>query len=329
MAKNNHFYYDEESCEFVPLKYNRTKNLIHSISFWLINGFVFAIFALSVLTKTIGTPAEIALKDENRALVKHLKETDKTLNDMQKQLEFIAEMDNEMYRTIVGMDPVTEERRLAGTGGADIYADYDYHSKDASEILRSTASKLDQLERKMNVQVLSFEEIKSYYNSNQDRLRNIPAIKPVNGILLSGYGMRLHPVLRYKRMHEGVDFRADINTEVYATGDGVVRFASRNGSYGNLLEIDHGFGMVTRYAHLSSFVKGVRPGKRVQRGELVAYTGNTGLTEGPHLHYEVLVDGKPIDPLTYLIADISPEEYLMFKRTIENEENEFSISLMN
>ena len=328
MAKNNHFYYDEERCEFVPVNYNHSKKLIHSISFWLINGFVFAIFALSVLTKTISTPAEIALKDENRALVNHLKETDNTLSNMKEQLDFIAQMDNEMYRTIVGMDPVTEDRRLGGVGGADIYSEYDYHSKDASNILRSTASKLDQLERKMSVQLLSFEEIKSYYNSNQDRLRNIPAIKPVNGILLSGYGMRLHPVLRYKRMHEGVDFRADVNTEVFATGDGVVRFSSRNGTYGKLLEIDHGFGMATRYAHLSSFAKGVRPGKRVQRGELVAYTGNTGLTEAPHLHYEVLIDGKPIDPLTYLIADISPEEYLMFRSTNNSTENEFSISFL-
>lgn len=329
MSKNNHYYYDEERCEFVPVQYNRSKKLIHSISFWLINGFVFAIFALSILTKTIGTPAEIALKDENRALVNHLKKTDKTLGEMQNQLEFIAKMDNEMYRTILGIDPVTEDRRLAGIGGSDIYSNYDYHSEDASDILRKTASKLDQIERKINVQILSFEEIKSHYNTNQDRLRNIPAIKPVNGILLSGYGMRLHPVLRYKRMHDGVDFRADVNTEVFATGDGVVRFASRNGSYGNLLEIDHGFGIVTRYAHLSSFAKGVRPGKRVQRGEMVGYTGSTGLTEGPHLHYEVLVDDKPTDPLTYLIADISPEEYLMFRESNEGAENQFSISFLD
>lgn len=328
MTKKTHFYYDEERCEFVPVEYNRSKKIIHSISFWLINGFVFAIFALSLLTKTIGTPAEIALKDENRALVTHLKETDQTLNQMKDQLEYIAQMDNEMYRTVVGIDPVTEERRLPGTGGIDLYSEYDYYSKDTADILRSTASKLDQIEHKMSLQVRSFEEIKSSYNSNQDRLRNIPAIKPVNGILLSGYGMRLHPVLRYKRMHEGVDFRADVNTEVFATGDGIVKFSSRNGTFGNLLEIDHGFGMVSRYAHLSSFAEGIRPGKRVQRGELVAYTGNTGLTEGPHLHYEVLVDGESIDPLTYLIADISPEEYLMFKSTGENSENEFSISYL-
>lgn len=315
MAKKNHFYYDEERCEFVPVTYLKSKKLIHSISFWLINGFVFAIFALSILTKTIGTPAEIALKDENRALINHLKETDETLSNMKDQLDYIAELDNDMYRTIVGMDPLPQNQRYAGTGGADIYSEYDYHSEEASDILRSTASKLDQLERTMNVQLLSFDEIKSYYNSNQNRLRNIPAIKPVNGILLSGYGMRLHPVLRYKRMHEGVDFRADINTEVYATGDGVVKFSSRNGTYGNLLEIDHGHGMVTRYAHLSSFAQGIRPGRSVKRGDLVAYTGNTGLTEGPHLHYEVLVDGEPIDPLTYLIADISPEEYSLFKNS--------------
>lgn len=326
MLKHNHYFYDPDRCEFVPVKYDLKKKLIHSLSFWLINGFVLASLALAGLTKTIGTPAEIALKDENRALVEQLKHNEKSLIEFEKQLQFISKNDNEMYRSIIGLDPVSEDLRMAGTGGADVYSKFDHHSDDVSEILRSTASKIDQLERKISVQILSFEEIKSYYNSNQDRLRNIPAIKPVNGIILSGYGMRIHPVLRYRRMHEGVDFRADINTEVYATGDGVVKFAGRKGTYGNLLEIDHGFGMVTRYAHLSSFTDGIRPGKRIQRGDMIAFTGNSGLTEGPHLHYEVLLDDKPINPMTYLIADISPEEYLMFKDTAEPN-SDFSISL--
>lgn len=327
MADKTHYIYDPERCEFVPLEYDSGKKIIHSLSIWLINSIVFASFGLALLSNVAGTPAEIALKDENKTLISQLKKAELSILDIENQLDVIAKLDNEMYRSILGLDPILEDLRVAGIGGADIYSDFDFHSKDASEILRRTASKLDKLERQMNVQMLSFDEIKSYYNSNQNRLRNIPAIKPVNGIILSGYGMRPHPVLGYRRMHEGVDFRADVGTEVFATGDGVVKFASRRGTYGNLLEIDHGFGIITRYAHLSGFADGIRPGRKVTRGEMVAFTGNSGLSKGPHLHYEVLVNGKPEDPLNYLIADITPEEYLMFKEI--NQNSEFSISFLD
>lgn len=325
MLKQKHYYYDSESGKFVPLQYDSRKKLIHSLSYWLINGFVIVTFVLAILSKSAGTPSEIALKYENKALAEHLRQTEESLTELERQLHYISKMDSDMYRSVLGMEPVSEDLRKAGTGGADIYSKFDVHSQSTAELLRNTASKVDQLERQISVQILSFEEIKSFYNSNQERMRNIPAIKPVNGILLSGFGMRIHPVLRYRRMHEGIDFRADVGTEIHATGDGVVKFAGRKGTYGNLLEIDHGFGMITRYAHLSSFEDGIRPGKRVKRGELVAYSGNTGLSEGPHLHYEILVDGKPVDPLQYLIADISPEEYLLFRE--EEEESDFSISM--
>jgi len=327
MPSKNHYIYDPDQCEFVPVKYDIKKKLINSISFWLINGLVMAIFGLAVLTNYVGTPAEIALKDENRILVEHLKNTETSLIELEKKLEDIAELDNEMYRTILGLDPVSEDLRMAGTGGANIYSDFDYFNRETSEILRSTASKIDKLERRIGVQRLSFDEIKGHYNNNKERLRKIPAIKPVNSIILDGFGMRTHPVLGYKRQHDGVDFRAEINSEVFATGDGKVVYASRHGSYGNLLEIDHGFGIVTRYAHLNRFADGIRPGTKVKRGEMVAYTGNTGLSSGPHLHYEVLVDGKPVDPINYMIADITPEEYLMFKELNENQESLFSISI--
>ncbi|MDZ7719521.1 MAG: M23 family metallopeptidase [Balneolaceae bacterium] len=314
MAKKNHYYYDSERCEFVPIEYNLKKKLIHSISFWLINGIVLATFGIALLTYFVGTPAEIMLKDENRALVEQLERAESSITEIEQQLKTISELDNEMYRTILGLDPITEDLRMAGTGGSDSYSEFDYYSEDTSEILRSTASKLDRLERRLGIQKVSFTEVKNYYNTNQKRLKSIPAIRPVNGIILSGYGMRIHPVLRYKRMHEGIDFRADVATEVYATGDGVIKFADRKGTFGNLIEIDHGFGFVTRYAHLSNFVKNLRAGQKIKRGDLIGYTGNSGLTEGPHLHYEVLVNDRPIDPLNYLIADVTPEEYLLFKR---------------
>ncbi len=315
MSKKDHFYYDPERCEFIPVNYDPKTKLLHSISYWLINGVVLATICIAVLTNYIGTPAEIALKDENKALIDQLRRAESSLTDIETQLQTIAELDNEMYRTILGLDPVTEDLRMAGIGGADIYSRHDYYSQDASEILRSTSSRLDRLERRLGVQKVSLDEVKSYYNTNQERLKSIPAIKPVNGIIISGYGMRIHPVLRYKRMHEGIDFRADINSDVHATGDGVVKFVGRNGTFGNLIEIDHGFGFVTRYAHLSKFVKGLKPGKKVKRGDLIGFSGNSGLTEGPHLHYEVLLNNRPTDPLQYLLADVSPEEYLLFRKS--------------
>lgn len=315
MSKKTHFYYDSERCEFVPIEYDLKKKIIHSLSFWLINGIVLAAFGVSILTNYIGTPAEIMLQDENKALVEQLKRAESSIIDIENQLHTISELDNEMYRTILGLDPITEDLRIGGTGGTDPYSKYDYFSQETSEILRSTASKLDRLERRLGVQKVSFSEVKKYYNTNQDRLKSIPAIRPVNGIILSGYGMRIHPVLRYKRMHEGIDFRADINTEVFATGNGTVKFAGRNGTYGNMIEIDHGFGFTSRYAHLSTFAENLRAGDTVERGELIGFTGNSGLTEGPHLHYEILVKNRPVDPLNYLIADVTPEEYLLFKQS--------------
>lgn len=315
MAKKNHFYYDPERCEFVPIEYDIKKKLIHSLSFWLINGIVLAAFGIAVLTNYMGTPAEIMLKDENKALVEQLKRAESSIIDIENQLQAISELDNEMYRTILGLDPVTEDLRMGGVGGTDLYSHFDYYSDETSEILRSTASKIDRLERRLGVQKVSFDEVKNYYNTNQERLKSIPAIRPVNGIIISGFGMRIHPVLRYKRMHEGIDFRADINTEVFATGDGTVKFVGRKGTFGNLIEIDHGFGFVTRYAHLSTFADGLRAGDKIKRGELIGFSGNSGLTEGPHLHYEVLVKNRTVDPLNYLIADVTPEEYLLFRQS--------------
>ena len=313
MAPNKHYIYDEDQCRFVPVEYGSGERYLHTFSIWLISSIVFACIGLAALSQNIGTPAELALQAENNVLSSQLENTKTSIIDLESQLEGIASTDNEMYRSVLGMDPISEESRQPGTGGTDLYSEFDLYSEEAAEILKWTASKLDNLERRVNVQKMSFNEIHEYYNSNQERLKHVPAIRPVNGILLSGYGMRLHPVFKYKRMHDGIDFRADVGTDLFATGDGVVKYASRNGNYGNLLVIDHGFGFETRYAHLSGFADGLKVGTEVTRGDLVAFSGNTGLTNGPHLHYEVHLDGEAIDPLNYLFADVTPEEYLMYQ----------------
>lgn len=318
MSFKNHFYYDEQRCEFVPVSYSKKDQILYTACIWIINGVIVSTIGLSLLSNYVGTPSELALASENKILIEQLSETKTTIIDMEEKVQEIAGLDNEMYRSVLGLDPIPYEERQKGTGGADPYEEFDVYSSEASEILRWTSSQLDNLERKINIQKLSFEEIKHYYNQNQEKLRHLPAIKPVSGILLSGYGMRMHPVLKYRRFHEGLDFRADIGTDVFSTGEGTVKFAGRNGTYGLLLVIDHGYGYETRYAHLSGFAEGVKKGSKVQRGDLVAFTGNTGMTQGPHLHYEVMLNKKPVDPLNFLFADTTPEEYLMYQDISKN-----------
>ncbi len=318
MSLNNHYYYDEEKCEFVPVQHSRFDLTIYTACLWILNGVVLAGIGITLLSNYIGTPAELALKAENETLIEQMKTTRESINVLESRMESISEMDNEMYRSVLGMDPIAPEERMAGIGGTDPYSEFDVYSEETSDILRWTSSKLDNLERRMGIQQVSFNEIKGYYNENREFMRHLPAIKPTTGILLSGFGMRVHPVLKYRRMHEGVDFRADIGTPIYATGDATVKIAGRRGSYGLMIVLDHGKNYETRYAHLSGFADGIRPGTEVNRGDLIGYSGDTGMTQGPHLHYEVRLNGKPVDPLNYLIADTSPEEYLMYQDIARN-----------
>ncbi|MFU8813542.1 MAG: M23 family metallopeptidase [Balneolaceae bacterium] len=318
MSDRKHYVYDTETCQFIPIQYSKKDKAFHTISIWVLSSIVFASIGLGLLSAYTGTPAEIALKAENHILLEQLSNTQTSILRLEEEVESIAQTDNEMYRSVLGMEPLSNDAREPGTGGTDLYSEFDLYSADAAELLKWTASRLDNLERRLNVQRMSFEEIQLYYNENQERLRHLPAIRPLSGILISGFGMRVHPIFKYRRMHEGIDFRADVGTEIYATGEGVVKTAGRRGNYGIVLEIDHGFGYLTRYAHLSGFAEGVRAGTRVERGQLVGYTGNTGLTEGPHLHYEIRIDGQAVDPLNYLFADITPEEYLMFREVAES-----------
>lgn len=318
---DKHYYYDEQKCEFVPIEYNKAEQLVYSVSLWILTGVVFAGLGIIILSGQIGTPAELALKAENEALKEQLELTRSSIIDLDQKLEIIAERDNEVYRSVLGMEEISEDERKAGIGGADRYQEFDQFSESAVELLQWSSTKLDNIERKISIQNLSFEEIRNQYNLNRDKLRHIPAIKPAGGILLSGFGVRYHPILEYRRPHNGIDFRADVGSPIYATGDGVIKFAGRNGNLGRVIVIDHGYGFETVYAHLSAFGEGIRSGSKVTRGQEIAKSGDSGLVEGPHLHYEVHHYNEPVDPLFYLFADTSPEEYQMFRKISDTNTN--------
>lgn len=287
--------------------------MVYNIAIWAITGVTLAGLGIIILSSYVGTPSELALKAENEDLYRQLHKTKSSILELDEKLQSLAQTDNEIYRSVFGMEEISYDEREAGIGGSDAYKEFDIHSEPAAELLKWTSEKIDNLERRLGMQKLSFEELKEAYNTNREALRHLPAIKPTKGIILSGYGMREHPILMYKRKHNGTDFRAEMGSPVYATADGTVIYAGTMGNLGRIVKIDHGFGYQTLYAHLSTFEKDIKVGSKVERGEKIALSGNTGLTEGPHLHYEIFYNGVTIDPINYLFADISPEEFKMYQ----------------
>ncbi len=318
MALNNYYYYDEQNCEFVPVEYNSLERVVYTACVWILCGVVLSGIGISILSFSVGTPAEIALQAENQELINQLEKTKETIQDLDQEVDQLAQTDNEMYRSVLGMDEISYDERQAGAGGADVYSEYDIYSQETADILKWTSKNLENLERSINIQKLSFQEIQKYYNKNQKKLKHMPAIKPTKGIVLSGFGMRFHPVLGYRTPHEGLDFRANIGSKIFATGDGTVKYADLKGTYGRLVVINHKYGYESYYAHLSSYAKGIKPGTKVKRGDLIGFSGQSGRVEGPHLHYEVHQNDKPVDPLKYIFADTTPEEYMMYKDIVEN-----------
>jgi murein DD-endopeptidase MepM/ murein hydrolase activator NlpD len=171
--------------------------------------------------------------------------------------------------------------------------------------------RLDRIMKKMYVQSKSYDEVSKLVKANSNMLASIPAIQPIanNDLkrLASGFGFRVHPIYKTRKMHTGMDFTASIGTEIYATGDGVVKEIKADGGYGNHVILNHGYGYQTLYAHLSRF--GVRAGQKIKRGDIVGYVGNTGRSTGPHLHYEVIKNGAKINPVNFYYNDLTPADY--------------------
>jgi murein DD-endopeptidase MepM/ murein hydrolase activator NlpD len=160
-----------------------------------------------------------------------------------------------------------------------------------------------------------------YYTAKGESVRKALLRTPVNGARISsGFGMRNHPILGYSKMHKGVDFAAATGTPVYAAGDGVVSFVGRKGGYGNYVQIKHNGQYASAYAHLSRFATGVAPGKKVKQGQIIAYVGSTGASTGPHLHYEIVMNGKQVNPANIKFKTgnvLAGNELKSFKRSIE------------
>ncbi|MEW6510272.1 MAG: M23 family metallopeptidase [Bacteroidota bacterium] len=248
------------------------------------------------------------LTAENKILKDQLHALAEKMVVVQKALDKLADRGNEL-RTAVDLARIDDDTRAAATGGSMPPPAGSFLSGEAREVLNTSAALLDKLEREVKLQQTSYEEITRRMEYNKGLFAHIPAIKPMEGAYsVNGFGMRIHPVLRVYRMHEGVDIISDVGTNVYAAGDGIVRFAGRTaGGYGVVVEITHGYGYSSLYAHLARAL--VREGQAVKRGELIAKSGRSGLVSGPHLHYEVRYMGRKHNPVDYFFDDIDAARY--------------------
>jgi murein DD-endopeptidase MepM/ murein hydrolase activator NlpD len=237
-----------------------------------------------------------SMSRENAVLQAQLASLDRKLDGFQLVMKELGKSDDQL-RTSVDLPPIPNDMRKVAVGGVEVNRDYGI-SSDANELIANVTNTLDILSREASLQGQSYTSILNKYQSNQKLFTHIPAIDPVrDGVITDGFGMRFHPILRMRIMHEGIDIVADYGTPIYATGDGTVSYVGLRGGYGTAIEIDHSFGYATVYGHLSKPL--VREGQKVKRGQVIAFSGNSGLSTGPHLHYEVIKDGAHVDPAAY------------------------------
>lgn len=317
------YYYDTESCRYERIKVS-TWDIIWNALGFLTVALVMAMGIVWFYIVYFESPEEAQLRKENAELQLYYDLLNEDLDEANKMLSTLQERDDNIYRVIFGVNAIPEEIRQAGTGGTDRYRDLADGNLEREDLVLSNFSKIDRLKKQMYIQTKSYDEIVEMAKNREDLLASIPAIQPVSNKelkrLSSGFGYRIDPFYKTSRMHYGTDFSLEVGTPVYASGDGKIKWTRSSFSgYGKQIEIDHGFGYVTKYAHLDKFV--VKPGQTIKRGDLIAYSGNSGKSTAPHLHYEVHLNGKKINPIHYFSRDLSPEEYeeILKLASIENQ----------
>lgn len=320
MAKAK-FYYNPDTLSYEPIKAEPKrvfkKTLFYGCAFLLagVIGFV-------VLSTFLKSPSERATLRELENLKMNYTILDKKLGQASAVLEDIQERDNYIYRVFFEAKPISDEERKAGFGGVNRYKYLE--GFNYSEMIKEAAKKVDVLSKRLVIQSKSLDEISKLAAKKKEMLASIPAIQPVAkgdlNRLASGYGMRIHPIYKTRKMHWGMDFSAPRGTKIYATGNGVVSLTkfSRKG-YGYHVKVNHGFGYETLYAHMTKYV--VKQGQRVKRGDLLGYVGSTGTSTAPHLHYEVKKGDQKMNPVYFYHNDLTPEEYeeMLEKSSHENQ----------
>lgn len=322
MSKKVKYYYDTENLAYHKIKPQKRKKVGYALLFLIAS----ALFGFLCFVVLMNTPYFETPKDKIQAReIDNMKIRYSILNKKIENIEQVAadleERDNNLYRIYFNSAPISNEKRR---GIIDIERYKELEGYNNSDLVINTSKKVDGISKALAFQSKSLDEILKLAKAKDKLLSAVPAIQPVKNEdlrhMASGFGYRTDPFTKAKKMHEGMDFTAKTGTPIYATGDGVVKKADNSLSgYGNHIEISHGFGYLTLYAHLSKYK--VRPGQRVKRGDIIGFVGSTGRSQAPHLHYEVHKDGKVVNPINFYYGNISAAEYVAISK-IANQENQ-------
>ena len=276
---------------------------------YILSGIVLGVVFLYLFLVFFPSPREKQLLREKEAMQSQMETLNRQVDQMQIVMTDLQQRDDNLYRVLFGAEPIPLNIRQGTQRKISYYEEIAQMTN--SQLSADLSLKVDVLEKELYVQAKSYDEVLELAKTQKIRMENIPAIQPVLNKDLkrvaSGYGVRIDPVYHVRKFHQGMDFTAPTGTEVFATGNAKVSFVGWKQGYGNTVILDHGFGYQTLYAHL--FKALVRKGQKVRRSDIIALVGNTGKSTGPHLHYEVRLHGKPVDPRNYYFYDLSPEEY--------------------
>lgn len=288
---------------------NGLRYWLRQTGIYVLAGIILGAGFLHLFLTFIPAPREKKLQQEKDALQSQLNVLNQQVDQMHVIMTDLQQRDDNLYRVLFGADPIPISIRQ-GTNSKINYYDQ-LAQMTNSQMVADLTAKVDLLEKEIYVQAKSYDELLELAKNQATRMEHLPAIQPVLNEDLkrvaSGYGMRVDPVYHVRRFHRGMDFSAPTGTEVFATGNATVKFTGWKQGYGNTIILDHGFGYETLYAHLHKSL--VRKGQKVRRSDIIALVGNTGKSTGPHLHYEVHLDGKPVDPRNYYFKDLEPEKY--------------------
>lgn len=308
MSKKQKYHFNSSTLSFEKEE-RGLQHFFRRMSLHIVTGtFVGFVFFL-LFSFFVDSPSERQLKDDNRKLRNQYTLLSQRLDEMHNVMTSLEERDNNLYRVIFQADPIPSSVRTNAIKQATRYKELE--GTNSAKLLVNTTKKFDDLTKEMYVQSKSYDDLVELVKNNEEKLKCIPGIQPILNKdlqrIASGFGVRIDPVYHTYRRHNGMDFAAPTGTPVYATGNGKVVKAGWLQGYGKVVEIDHGFNYLTKYAHLHKI--NVRSGQKLKRGDIIGEVGSTGKSTGPHLHYEIRFKGRAVNPKNFYFIDLTPEEY--------------------
>ncbi len=316
MRRNIFYRYNPDTDNFERYYPSWKERLLSAARFLLAAGVIGVAVAL-IIFYAVESPSEAVLRKENSSLRSQYNILSRRLDNSLKVMEDIRNRDDNFYRVMMQMEPMSRSRRYAGLDNETRYRQL-RQLPDESLITLMT-QRLDLFERQLYAQSQSFDELKKQAENQNDKLAHIPSSIPLDTkdlTIASGYGVRRDPVYGGQVFHEGIDVAAKVGTPVYATADGKIAVAERQSGYGNMIEIDHGYNYRTRFAHLNEIL--VEEGSDVKKGDLIGRVGSSGKSLAPHLHYEVWFKEEPQNPVNFFFTDLTPERYAAMIEEADN-----------